>query len=106
MINYIGKGITMTLTLRELLQQNPVITVIGIVVIAIALWRIVRGKSGDKPGKAEPPASPAVAAAASQTASQIAAQIAAQNAAQTANAGGGDIVAAITAAVNEHRKKG
>ena len=76
----------MTLTLRELLQQNPVLTILGIIVIAIVLWRIVRGKSGDKPAVTEiAQAMPAVSA--------------------DAKVRDGDIVAAITAAVNEHRKK-
>ena len=76
----------MTLTLRELFQLNPVLTILGIVIIAAALWRIVRGKQGTN------------AANKSGTAIEAGAQ-------RAAAVPEGDIIAAITAAVTEHRKK-
>jgi len=76
----------MTLTLGELLQQNPVLTILAIVIVIIVLLKIVRGKQPKKTGE--------------KTEAEIHAKPAAVPAAP-----GGDIIAAITAAVSEHRKK-
>ena len=72
------------MTLRELLQTNPVLTILGIIIILFILQRIIKGKTRS-PVK------------------NIITQEPVQAVPETAQ---GDIIAAITAAVTEFRKKG
>ena len=79
------------MTLRELFQLNPVLTTLGIILVCFILVKIIRGK----------PAAKKQAEAVSPVQELKAAAVTGANTAVN-----GDIIAAITAAVTEYRKKG